>query len=185
MKFWQGPMNLWRVTVLSLLLVAVCLWLFYNRETEGQFQHGNALRRQGDWEGAIHAYDQALQLDPKYAEAYLSRGVAYGKRRDWDGAIADFSSFLEFYPQNAHAYCNRGWAHARKGEPDLALADCCRTLELDPQDWQARYPKAYALEKSGKQKEALEAYMGFLKDAPPQAGNFTKEAQERAKALTQ
>ena len=53
-------MKIWRVVVLSLLLVAACLWLVYNRETEGYFQRGNALRRQGDWEGAIAAYNRAL-----------------------------------------------------------------------------------------------------------------------------
>jgi tetratricopeptide (TPR) repeat protein len=103
MKLWRGSMKIWRVTVLSVLLVAACLWLVYNRETAGYFQHGNALRRQGDWQGAIDDFSNLLELKPQDAQAYYYRGCAYGYKGDWDRALADFSRTLELDPNNWRA----------------------------------------------------------------------------------
>ena len=38
---------------------------------------GYALRKLGDYEGALAAYDRALELDPDYAEALEYRAEAY------------------------------------------------------------------------------------------------------------
>ena len=40
-------------------------------------EEGNQLYYQGDYNGAIAKYNEALQLNPKYAEAYYNRGNAY------------------------------------------------------------------------------------------------------------
>ena len=42
-------------------------------DAEGQYNYGNALAKQGDYEQAIAAYDRALKLDPGMADAIANR----------------------------------------------------------------------------------------------------------------
>ena len=54
----------------------------------------NAYARKGEYDRAIRDYDQALQLDPKLAPAYYSRGMAYADKGDYDRARSDFNKAL-------------------------------------------------------------------------------------------
>ncbi|MDR2152040.1 MAG: tetratricopeptide repeat protein, partial [Helicobacteraceae bacterium] len=41
------------------------------------YNRGKAAYKQDDFQEAIKQYTQAIDLDPSYANAYVSRGVAY------------------------------------------------------------------------------------------------------------
>lgn len=43
-----------------------------------------------DYKGAIAAYTQVLQLNPKNIDAYVSRGLIYEELRDYKSAVADY-----------------------------------------------------------------------------------------------
>ena len=61
----------------------------------------------GKTDKAIADYSKAIEIDPKYAEAYCNRGVAYGKIEQWDKAIADFNKAIEIDPNYYQALTNR------------------------------------------------------------------------------
>ena len=44
-------------------------------DAQGQYNYGNALAKQGDYEQAISAYDRALKLDPGMQDAIANRGA--------------------------------------------------------------------------------------------------------------
>ena len=46
---------------------------------------------------------KTLELNPKYALAYGSRGLAYETKGDYDRAIADYSKAIELDPNLAPA----------------------------------------------------------------------------------
>jgi Tfp pilus assembly protein PilF len=46
--------------------------------------------KQGDLEGALADYDQAIALDPQHPAAYHDRGNTHGKQGDLEGALAAF-----------------------------------------------------------------------------------------------
>jgi tetratricopeptide (TPR) repeat protein len=54
-------------------------------------EHGTAAYRNGDLNGAIADFDQAIQLDPKFAAAYIDRGIVFYRLRKFNRAFADIA----------------------------------------------------------------------------------------------
>ena len=76
------------------------------------FNQGLDKHLQGDYQGAIASYTQAIKLNHEYAEAYHNRGIIKsGEFKDYHAAIADFDRAIEINPDFAQAYYNR--ANAR------------------------------------------------------------------------
>jgi len=88
----------------------------------------------GNEDRAIVDYSKAIELDPKYADAYYNRGIAYKRKGNLDQAIADYSKAIELDPKLATAYNNRGIAYRAKGNLDQAIADYTKAIELDPKN---------------------------------------------------
>ncbi|MBW4626958.1 MAG: tetratricopeptide repeat protein [Brasilonema octagenarum HA4186-MV1] len=82
-------------------------------------------------------YNQAIKLDPNYAQAYYSRGVFYFSKKDYDRAIADFNKAIQLDPHYAQAYNNRGIYYANQKDYDRAIADFNQAIKLDPNYTQA------------------------------------------------
>jgi curved DNA-binding protein CbpA len=57
--------------------------------SEASRARGVAAYRNGDLDGAIAALDQAIQLNPNYAPAYIDRGIVFYRLRKLDRALAD------------------------------------------------------------------------------------------------
>jgi tetratricopeptide (TPR) repeat protein len=54
----------------------------------------------GHADSALETFDKALQIDPKYAPAYLYRGqVLYEQKQDYAGAVAAWERFLTLVPK--------------------------------------------------------------------------------------
>ena len=68
-------------------------------------------------------FNEAIRLNPNYAQAYGSRGAAYRAKGENDRAIADFNEAIRLNPNYAQAYGSRGAAYRAKGENDRAIAD--------------------------------------------------------------
>ena len=49
---------------------------------------------------------KAIEIIPKFPEAYINRGVAKDQLKDYEGAIADYTKALEIYPKDSLAYAN-------------------------------------------------------------------------------
>ena len=71
------------------------------------FKRANQKDGYRDYIGAIKDYDQAIKLNPKFANAYLNRGYVKYKIKDYNGAIDDYNHAISLKPKNEKAYYAR------------------------------------------------------------------------------
>ena len=113
---------------------------------EDYLKRGEVCAGKHDFDGAIRDYNQALRLNPDYAEAYNDRGHAYYWKWQYDNAIADFTRAIELRPAYPNAFNNRGAAHMASGRSRaLAIADFDQALRLEPDFRNAHVNRANAL----------------------------------------
>ena len=66
---------------------------------------GNLYAEKGEKELALKDYNQAILLDPKFAEAYANRGIVYAQMNNSQQAIQDLKTAAKlFYEQGHPAY---------------------------------------------------------------------------------
>ena len=59
---------------------------------EVSFHQGSLLLESGQFDKAIEAYSRAIELNPKYAEAYYNRGEAWLHLEQWEKAKSDLTT---------------------------------------------------------------------------------------------
>lgn len=69
---------------------------------------GEELFAQGDIEGAIHAFTEAIRINPAYTDAYNNLGVVHWKSGDDRKALENFRKAVELKPDAPDAYLNLG-----------------------------------------------------------------------------
>lgn len=116
---------------------------------------GTAYLDKGDTDRAIKDYDQAIRLDPNYANAFNGRGVAYQTRGDNERAIQDYDEAIRLDPVDANALNGRCWLRAALGQLQAALADCDESLRLRPNSSNALDSRGFVYIRLGHWDDAL------------------------------
>jgi tetratricopeptide (TPR) repeat protein len=93
---------------------------------------GLAFYGKHDYDHAIGDYNQALRIDPNFAQAYNGRCAAQNAKGNTGMAIADCDQAIQIDPNFAYAYNNRGIAKRARGDSAGGDADIARARELDP-----------------------------------------------------
>ena len=110
----------------------------------------------GDLDAALGAFDQAIQINPKYAPAYFCRGKAHAQQQKPDEAIADFNQAIQLDPADTEAYYQRGSLKGQKGDFDGAAGDFSQVIKLDPKYAPAYYNLGHVYYFQGKLDGALD-----------------------------
>jgi len=132
-------------------------------------ERGMARMDQGDVQGAIDDYSEAIRRNPEFMVAHLNRGNAQLKRGALKAAIADYSVAIRIQPIHSYSWSNRGHARLRQGELKSAMVDFNRALELDPNNLDARLHRGQALIQSGQPAAALKDIDQVLRRQPTHA----------------
>src|SRR6266480_956288 len=110
-----------------------------------QMNLADALARKGRSDEAMVHYEEALRLQPYYADAYYNRGnVLFAKGRI-DEAIADWEKALELQPNDADSHTGLGNALLRQGLFKEAIAQYEMAVALAPEDPHSRNNLAWVL----------------------------------------
>ncbi|KAJ6655948.1 hypothetical protein lerEdw1_004533 [Lerista edwardsae] len=124
------------------------------------FHEGNEAYQEGDWEGSLSHYSEALNI----ADYANSEGIH----------ISD--EVLE------KLHVNRIACYSKKGLHDRVLEDCGTVLKLNENNFRALYRKSKALKELGRYREAYDA-VAKCSLAVPQDESVIKLTQELAQQL--
>ena len=121
---------------------------------------------EGDFQGAIAAYDRALKINPNYAAAYLNRGQARYFSRDTKGALEDLNQALRISPNNVEALLIRSFVRKKLGDAQGATDDLNQVMRRNPISATDYNSRGTARSFSGDRRGAIEDFNQALKLAP-------------------
>ena len=108
------------------------------------FDRGEMFRERNAWEYAIIEYNDAIESDRSFGEAYRARGIAYYNENDYEAAIADFNQDIRINPRFAISYYNMGVVYADKLDYDTAIANFNQALVIKPNFGEAYFERGLA-----------------------------------------
>jgi len=129
---------------------------------------GITLNEQGDTDGAISHYREAVELWPGYAEAHYNLGRLLVQKGQVDEAITHYEKALEINPADAEAHNNLGAALFATGRVDEAIAHYRKALTIRRDYADASCNLASALLSNGDLDGAIAYYSGCLAVSPNQ-----------------
>ena len=77
----------------------------------------------GEVDSAIENYNQSIQLNPDFADAYNYRGIAYRNKGEIDRAIEDHAQAIQIKSDNVLFYKDRSMALLQAQEWEKAKSD--------------------------------------------------------------
>ncbi|MES0349847.1 MAG: tetratricopeptide repeat protein, partial [Desulfobacteria bacterium] len=128
---------------------------------------GCIIKRQ--WDEAIAECDKALEINHKFAMAYIDRGIAYVGKREYGRAIADFNKAIEITPGLPGFYLSRGIVYSYKGEYDKAISDFDKAIELNPKGAMGYYSRGLSYQGKGEYDKAISDFDKAIELNPKEA----------------
>ncbi|HEY6458031.1 MAG TPA: tetratricopeptide repeat protein [Steroidobacteraceae bacterium] len=127
----------------------------------------------GQFEPAIHDFDELLARDSANSLAYLNRGVAKEQAGNLQGALEDYARSIEVAP-SASAHFDRANLYVQLDQPDQALADFNAALEIDPNNIKALLGRADMNYGARRLTDSLTDYTRVVAAQPKNAEVFFK-----------
>jgi tetratricopeptide (TPR) repeat protein len=164
-----------------LLIVANC-WVPAIADPAEQFKkhdtEGMKLLKDGDNEGALKEFNQAVEIKPDFGIGYTNRIIANYKLGNWEAVIADYERPILAQPQLtsgaifvdtiADSYAHLGFAEYKRGDQAGAIADLNKAIAFSPYNAEYYHYRALSKHDSGDIKGAEEDSKreNFLHSAP-------------------
>ena len=98
------------------------------------FNKAQRLEQAGKPEEAIKTYQNAIRLEPTYAEAYQQMGLAYASLNQYPEAVKAFQEVIRLRPQSSLAQGNLGAAYMKMGRFQEARNAFREAVRLRPDD---------------------------------------------------
>ncbi|WP_158054542.1 tetratricopeptide repeat protein [Scytonema sp. HK-05] len=97
----------------------------YSQQNQAKnfFNQGKKKSGNGQYLGAVKDYNQAIQIDPNYTDAYIGRGDAHYFLKDYEAAIEDYTQVIRLVPDLADAYMIRAIARCELRDKQGAIKD--------------------------------------------------------------
>lgn len=103
---------------------------YRRRIASDHVRRGNQFWEKHQFDHAIGAYTDAIELNPDLAEAFCNRSGVLLENADYHRALEDCNRALNVNPDLGEAFCNRGTAYLGKGDGELALRDYDQAIRL-------------------------------------------------------
>jgi Flp pilus assembly protein TadD len=112
--------NAFKLFLLFLLILGSVSCSNKEQQAQKHYKKGFEFHNQGSLDQAIEEYQEALKLNPSYAEVYMNLGAIYVSKKDYDQAVQQFKKVVELNHFNAKAHYNLGMVYVYNGEKEKA-----------------------------------------------------------------
>ena len=105
-----------------------------NAQPDELIEAGAALLESENARSALPLFLRAVELDPKYPQAWNNLGLAYMQLGQLDDAVSSFKKQIEINPSTEHSYIYLGIALQQQEKYDEAADAYRKQIDLDPID---------------------------------------------------
>jgi tetratricopeptide (TPR) repeat protein len=131
---------------------------------------------------AFATINQAIRLQPNYAEAYFIRENLYysSSSANKQGSLMDLNRAIQLNPQLIGAFLNRGSTRYDLGDKQGALTDYNRAIQLNPQFASAFYGRGLVRSDLGDRQAAITDYTEAIRLNPQFVAAFYNRGNVRS-----
>ena len=138
--------------------------------------HARSSIDQYEWAASLPTFDQALEIDPRHAQALEWRIAALRSLRRFDQAETAARDAVDQCPGDPDLLVQMGWVHADQYRYEDALTWFERTLEADPRHSWALHSRVTVLRRSRRFTEAEMAAREGIERRPADTGLMMRMA---------
>jgi tetratricopeptide (TPR) repeat protein len=164
------------VTLLSLSSVAFAEPKAGTPSAGELVNRGVEVARTGEYDAAIHNFDEAIRIDPKFVPAYDNRGTIEMAKGDLARAIADYDQAIRLDPKDSRAFGARGLAYEAKGDFTHAIADYDKAIQIEPQFARVYYNRGIVYGKKGDYRRAVADFQEAIRLDPNDPSPYNSAA---------
>src|SRR5215813_4936456 len=110
------------VLINAAFMICVAANLRSEQTAKTYCNRGNENYQKGDFTAAAADYTHAIELDPKYADAYQQRADVWEKTKQYDSALKDIQKAIELAPKKGDYYLDLAWYELLNRNPREAVA---------------------------------------------------------------
>ena len=147
------------------------------------YQHAYRSYQRGDYDQAIHYYNEVLRLFPWDTSAYLYRGCMRAWKQEYDQAINDYTQAIALNPSFPKSYLYRGNSYLWEDEYDQATEDFTQAIALTPHDPESYMQRAKAHWWNGDYEKAIGDYREVVTGMPYAPVEIRTEAESNLRDL--
>lgn len=126
-----------------------------NANADAHYQRGTYYQTRGNLDLALEAYNDALGLDKRHAEARNAMATIYSQQGNFAKAEASLREAVTQNPNAAHLRNNLGYVYYLRGNHDAAMNEFRAALALEPRNEWARNNLEMAQDAMGKRVSKL------------------------------
>jgi tetratricopeptide (TPR) repeat protein len=127
--------------------------------SESWIERGRQLQSAESYEDALDALNNAIDIDPQNAIAWLAKAQILGPSSGrYNESLEACEKAIEIDPENSESWLLKGIIFMNLGRDEESLAAFDEAIELDPQSGYAWYLKGDSLRRLGRGSEAEEAF---------------------------
>jgi cellulose synthase operon protein C len=168
------------VVLIGLVLLEGCLtgchWRDPNVRKQQFLSSGTKYFGQGRYREAALEFQNAIKIDPRFAEAHYQLAQCFIKEGLWKGALAELSTTVNLEPQNWQAQIDLGNLELAGHQYQQAEDRASLVLLSKPDDVNAHTLLALALSGAGDAKNALAEMRKVIALAPDKASSYQDQA---------
>lgn len=118
------------------------IWMIWtegpNDEADALMSRGMRAMRLGEWTLAVRLFDELVEKEPEFAEAWNKRATVHYVLGNYSKSMADIEQTLKLEPRHFGALGGLGSIFARLDQPAAAIRVFKQVLELYPHSQSSR-----------------------------------------------